>query len=331
MSDTILSRTIASMIELNQLDRVQFTPSQGVVVALGVFDGVHRAHQAIISECVRVAKNRGGIPAVFTFRNHPSEILSPSERSLLLTPHVIKREILASLGVDRLIAPDFDRSLAQMPPQQFIEDVLGRRLAARVVLAGFNFRFGRKGEGDATMLLSYQGGLFDEVRILPRFEHEGVPLSSTRIREAILRGDLGAAESMLGRRYRLAGKVVAGDRRGRLLGYPTANLGVVSQPIPPEGIYGARVHFDPTSTVGTNGLVYIGSAPTFQRQATESPVRIEVFLMDWQGDLYGQWIFVEVMCYIRGDVIFDNPSDLVTQIHKDRDFFQKWLNQHPDM
>ena len=319
------------MIELNRLDEVQFTPDHGMVVALGVFDGVHRAHQAIIRECVQLAKERRGTPAVFTFRNHPSEILSPSQPTPLLTPHVIKREIFARLGVDLLIAPDFDRSLAEMAPQQFIEDVLGRRLAARVVLAGFNFRFGRGGGGGAEMLSSYRGTLFDDVRIIGMFEFGSSALSSTRIRKSILSGNLPAAEVMLGRRYRLAGKVVAGDGRGRLLSFPTANLEVLNQPIPPQGIYGARVFLQPMSSVGIDGLMYIGSAPTFHRQTTEKPIRVEVFLMDWEGDLYDQWIFLEVMCYIREDMVFDTPEQLVKQMKMDKEFFQKWLEQHPDI
>ncbi|MFH1739192.1 MAG: riboflavin kinase, partial [bacterium] len=254
---------------------------------------------------------------------------SPETLPLLLTPHVIKRSLLADLGVDLLVAPTFDRQLANIPPREFIEEILANRLMARNLLVGFNFRFGRGGHGDAEMLASYEGRLFNQVRVIPAFEFEGSPLSSTRIRQAILDGDLPTAESMLGRRYRLAGKVVPGDGRGRVLGFPTANLEVPNQAIPPAGIYGSRVFFEPTSADAINGLLYIGSAPTFHTAAGEHPTRVEIFLMNWEGDLYDQELFVEVICHIREDKTFQTSQDLVKQIEKDRDFFTDWLYQNP--
>jgi len=316
------------MREIDDLDAVQLNPGDNVSVALGVFDGVHRAHQALVSECVRSAREIGGTAAVFTFQNHPAEVLFPNENLSLLTPHSVKREILASLGVDLIIAPQFDLALAEISPREFVESILGERLAARHVYAGFNFRFGKGGRGDAAMLQSYQGRLFERVHIVPMMKYDGLPLSSTRIREAVQAGNLDAAEAMLGRRYRLAGLVVAGDSRGRLLGFPTANLDIGKQTLPREGIYGARVFFVAASSEGFDSLLYIGSAPSFRAGNEQRPVRIEVFLMDWEGDLYNRELFVEILCSIREDRVFNDPCDLVRQIEKDREFFLAWLEKN---
>ncbi|HPA46659.1 MAG TPA: riboflavin biosynthesis protein RibF [bacterium] len=317
------------MREVDHLDGIQLNPGDNVSVALGVFDGVHRAHQALVLECVRSAREIGGVAAVFTFRNHPAEVLLPNENLSLLTPHSVKREILAELGVDLLVAPPFDRALAEIAPKEFVESILGQRLMARRIYAGFNFRFGKGGRGDAAMLQSYQGRLFERVHIVPMMKYDGLPLSSTRIREAVQAGDLDAVEAMLGRRYRLAGRVVTGDARGRILGFPTANLDIGKQTLPREGIYGARVFFQSTASKGVKGLLYIGSAPSFRQGPEPAPVRVEVFLMDWEGDLYNRDLFVEILCPIREDRFFENPSDLVRQIKKDRDFFLAWLEKNP--
>ncbi len=316
------------MIELSELQDIACTANDGVVVALGVFDGVHRAHQAILAECVERARKNNGTAAVFTFRNHPTEVFAPKHPALLLTPHPIKRAILAESGIDLLVAPEFDQALADMAPEAFIEDILGGRLSARGICVGFNFRFGRRRRGDAAMLSSYEGRLFKKVTVMPRHELDGVPISSTRIREDIICGDLTAAEAMLGRPHRLAGLVVHGEKRGRILGFPTANLEISNQPMPPVGIYGARVCFEPDFKEGIDSLMYIGSAPTFHPNGSNAPVRVEVFLMNWEGDLYGHDLYVEILCHIRDDRVFDDPAQLAAQIEQDRQFFVNWLAAH---
>lgn len=279
-------------------------------VALGNFDGIHLGHRQVISPVLNFDGNFRA--TVVTFSPHPREFFTGEPRSLL-TPQEEKVLHLEAIGVQQLVLLPFNRELASLTPQQFVEEILVNQLQARHVSVGVDFCFGSKRTGTAEDLSAIAATFGIGVTIVPLLLFQGKRISSSAIREALLSGDLQTANRMLGRSYRLVGRVVTGQQLGRTIGFPTANLQLLGDKlVPRQGVYGVRV-----SGIGTEnpvlGVMNIGNRPTVNGMAQT----IEVHLLDWSGDLYGKTLIVELEEFIRPEQKFASLDDLKAQIYKD--------------
>jgi riboflavin kinase/FMN adenylyltransferase len=264
-------------------------------VAVGEFDGVHLGHRAVIDDN----------DTVLTFEPHPLVVVRPEAAPRLLNSLEVKTELIAELGVQELVIIPFDQGFAHQSPQEFIDRVLIERLGAESVSVGENFRFGHGAAGDADLLRA--DGRF-QTRVVPLVEADGEVISSSRIRGLIAAGDVEAAARLLGAPFRLRGEVVHGDHRGRELGFPTANL-VPDQllALPGHGVYACRMG-------ARAAAVSIGVRPTFQ---TGRGVLVEAYVLDFEGDLYGQEITLEFLSRLRGERRFTSAEALIEQMAAD--------------
>ena len=264
-------------------------------VAIGTFDGVHVGHQAVIE----------GADTVLTFEPHPLEVLHPPAAPKLIMPFEIKRDVIEGLGVDELVVIPFDKEFAQIEPDRFIGDVLGKRLSAEHVSVGENFRFGAKAKGDPPMLSAHPEF---ETRVVPLVEVEGETVSSTQVRALVAAGEVDKAARFLGGPFLFEGEVMPGDRRGRELGMPTANIVPDDRLVAPgHGVYAAWAHGHPAA-------VNVGVRPTFE---TGRGLLVEAYLLDFSGDLYGEVLRIAFVKRLRGEKRFDSADDLVAQMHRD--------------
>lgn len=284
---------------------------QQTAVALGTFDGVHLGHQTIISHAVNLARQSNGTSVVFTFSNHPLSVINPKHcPPLIITPEE-KAARIAALGVDVLLTIPFTRELLQLSPRDFIS-LLTDALQPAYIVVGPNFTFGYRGAGTPELLR--QGGKENGFEVvIPAALHIGkVLVSSTAIRQLILKGKVQQAATLLGRPFRISGQIEPGDGRGgRIIGFPTANISLdASLVTPADGVYAVQ------TTVGEaqyKGLANVGSNPTFHGKNR----RIEVHILDFSGDLYGQNIAVDFLAKIRDEKTFDGVGSLKAQIAKD--------------
>jgi riboflavin kinase / FMN adenylyltransferase len=264
-------------------------------VAVGEFDGVHLGHREVIR----------GSDTVLTFEPHPLQVVRPEAAPKLLTSLEAKAELIGQLGVDELVVIPFDQGFAQQSPQEFIDLVLVDRLQATRVSVGENFRFGHRAAGDPDMLAA--DGRF-ETRVVPLVEVDGEIVSSSHIRGLVLAGEVELATRFLGAPFRLRGEVVQGDRRGRTLGFPTANI-VPDETLvcPGHGVYVARAN-------GECAAVSVGVRPTF---GTGRAVLVEAYLIDRDVELYGQTLRIDFHSRLRGERRFDSVDALVEQMRED--------------
>jgi riboflavin kinase / FMN adenylyltransferase len=281
-----------------------------VVVALGNFDGVHLGHRTVLARAAEEARKRDGLVVAATFWPHPRSVIGRGEPPRLLTTLEARREELLRSGADEVRVIPFDQALSKKSPREFVEDVLIGDLRASSVVVGENFRFGYKASGDVGDLVRIMrerggDGLAVEVR------GDGAEISSTRIRELLARGEVAEAAGLLGRPYAVRGEVAVGDRRGRTIGFPTAN--VVPDPavvVPEAGVYACLVRVgDDVHAACTN----VGVAPTFGRGES----KIEAHLLDFEGDLYGRIVEVRFLQRIRGERKFSGIEELKEQIGRD--------------
>jgi riboflavin kinase/FMN adenylyltransferase len=287
------------------------------VVAVGNFDGVHRGHQGVIAETAAEARRLGAPLGVLTFEPHPRQVFQPDLPPFRLTPLRIKARVLESLGVDHLYVLHFDWDLAAMSAEDFVRDILVRDLAARHVVTGWNFRFGNKRRGDATLLRELAGeGGFGVTAVEPVAARDGEVFSSSRIREALAEGRPEDAARLLGRAWEIEGRVEHGDRRGRTIGFPTANLALGEYLIPALGVYAVRAGVDEGQrTVWMDGVANLGRRPTVDG----TRVQLEVHLFDRKPDLYGAHLRVQLLHFLRGEKKFDGLDALRAQIARDCD------------
>jgi riboflavin kinase / FMN adenylyltransferase len=273
-------------------------------VAVGTFDGVHLGHREVIA----------GADSVLTFDPHPVSVVAPQHTPKLLTTLVRKGELLASLGVQELIVIPFDADFAQRSAAEFIDDVLVGALGASQVAIGENFRFGHKAQGDPGLLLADQR--FDTV-VHPLLEVDGEIVSSSHIRGLVLAGDVGEANRLLGSVFQLAGTVAHGDKRGRELGFPTANLVPDDALVcPGHGVYACLAYQDPArpSAHPRPAAVSIGVRPTFETGRGEL---IEAYILDFDEEIYEQTLRLEFLARLRGERRFEDPAALIAQMHRD--------------
>ena len=285
------------------------------VVTVGNFDGVHRGHQALVRATREEARSLGGTSVVLTFDPHPSRVLSPDRAPASLMTLAQKAEVLGELGVDRLAVLPFGIELSRKDPAEFARHVLSDTLGARVVVVGTNFRFGRARSGDVTLLARLGEAVGFRVRTLDPVLEEGAPISSSRIREALARGDVSAARLLAGRPFFVDGTVVRGEGRGRTLGIPTANLEVENETVPGGGVYVGWAHVRPRDQGGEPlpAVVNVGRRPTFGGVA----LTVEAHLIDFGGDLYGRGLRLEFLERLRPESRFPSVDALVQQIHAD--------------
>lgn len=290
--------------------------ARGASVAVGNFDGVHRGHRAVIAEAGQAAHAQGLPWAVLTFEPHPRRLFQPDLPPFRLTPMRAKARLIAELGVDFLIVQRFDRAFAGVSAETFVDNVLVRAIGARHVVSGYDFVFGRGRGGDCALLLKMGAERgFDFTAVRPVADEQGEALSSTRVRACLAAGDAKGAAHVLGRPFEIEGRVRRGAARGRTLGFPTANLALGPYQRPKLGVYAVRVGLEtPGGMVWLPGVANLGRRPTFGDRLDEV---LEVFLFDFEGDLYGRRLRVRLIDYVRPERRFDGPASLKAQIAAD--------------
>ncbi len=280
---------------------------------MGVFDGVHLGHQAVIQGAVEAARAGGGLAGLLTFDPHPIRVIAPEKApSALLATLDHKAQIVSSLGVDLFIPLHFDAAFAAMEAGDFIKRLTAA--AVRTIAVGEDWRFGHHRSGDVELLKGQAASQGFRLVAVPPLMFEGDRISSTRIRQAIRDGNLNGASRMLGRPYSVSGTVVPGDQLGRTLGFPTANLPVGDVQLPPGGVWAVSISDDRGGSWG--GVANLGTRPTV---GAGGPVRFEVHLFGFSGDLYGQSLEVRFEKHLRPERKFPSLEDLKIQIQKDAD------------
>ncbi len=292
----------------------------GCAVTIGAYDGVHLGHRAVIAEVRRLASAQHLPTTVVTFDRHPAMVVRPASAPLLLTDLDQKLELLEQTGVDRVAVVRFDAARAAESADDFVREVLVGTLGARLVVVGEDFHFGHGRAGDVALLRKLGGELGFETEGLALVGPDGGPagdadrVSSTAIRRRLRAGDLAGANAWLGRPTEVRGVVSPGDQRGRTLGFPTANVAVPGEILlPADGIY-AGWYERPDGSVHPTAMS-LGRRPTFYQQAHAS--LLECFLLDFEGDLYGEQARVRFVARLRGEKRFSSVDDLVEQMHRD--------------
>jgi riboflavin kinase/FMN adenylyltransferase len=285
----------------------------GRVVAIGVFDGVHRGHQEILRRAVEAARSSGASSAAVTFYPHPDAVLHRRSAPPMLTPLARKAELLEELGMQELLVVPFDKDFAQLTPGSFCSAVLSDHLGARAVFVGENFRFGHLGAGTPADLLLYGQSHGFEVVAVGLARDSGEVISSTRIRELLREGRVAEAAGLLGRPHRIEGTVVSGAGRGRGLEAPTANIAPTNDlALPRLGIYTTRSTVDGEDSY--RSVTSVGTNPTFE---SDGKIRIETLLLDYSGQLYGANLAVDFLARIRDQQAFANAQTLAARIKED--------------
>lgn len=299
----------------NHID--EFVKINNAVVTIGTFDGVHFGHQKIISRLQEIALQKNGESVILTFFPHPRMILHPEDKAIkLITTIQEKAERLEKLGIDHLIITPFTRDFSNLSPQEYIRNVLVDKIGTKHIVIGYDHRFGKDREGGLEQLQKFSKDFDFAVEEIPEQDINDVAVSSTKIRNAILSGDVKTANDFLGYHFHLTGKVIKGDQIGRSLGYATANLFVeeIYKLIPADGIYAVNVQI-PFSDKGKtfNGMAYIGHRPTINGMTHN----IEVNIFDFNQDIYGSTIRINFLDFVRSDQKFSSLDELKVQLAKD--------------
>ncbi len=288
---------------------------QAAIATIGVFDGIHQGHQKLIHQVVQSARNQNATALVITFAEHPMLVLS-GKAPLSIMPLSKRLAILEELGVDVCLTLQFTREVAHITAPNFIRDLI-QRLKIIGIVAGKDFHFGYQGQGNWALLQEIsKAGSFQAIPA-DLYLDGADKISSTRVRNAILAGELTTAQAMLGRPFSLIGKVVSGKQRGRELGFPTANLELVHGLCPPHGVYAGMTHIAGEHYLS---LISIGTCPTFREQ---SDVKIEVYLLDYHDNLYGQILETEIFEKIRDQKTFETVQALCDQVKADQAYVEK--------
>ena len=282
-----------------------------LVLAIGVFDGVHLGHRAVIERALSDARAAGGSTVVVTFDPHPARVLRPEQSPLLLTCTRHKQILIATLGVEHLLIIPFDDKLAAMEPDQFIHEISASANPLRQICVGENWAFGRRRAGNIKLLKTLGAGMGFEATGIPDVQLDGRAVSSTVIRNAVQAGDITTAAKLLGRHFSILGTVVEGRKMGRTIGFSTANLATNNEQLPPDGVYAVAVQLRGRKL---QGVANIGVRPTF----ADAGARVcEVHLFDHSGDFYGEEIEVSFLRFIREERKFSSADALREQIAMD--------------
>jgi riboflavin kinase / FMN adenylyltransferase len=298
------------------IDRIEniTQPFKNAVITIGNFDGVHIGHQALFHEVVEKADAINGTSIAITFEPHPLRVLQKNSLPPLITVYEQKNELIERAGIEVLICIPFTREFASLSAEVFIKDMLIAKIGMRVIVVGKDYTFGKNREGNLSVLKSYASQLGYEVIVADwiKTEHKVTDrISSTKIRELIMAGEVEPARKMLGRHYQIRGLVVRGrDRGGKLLGIPTANINLQDELCPKAGIYAVTVEYNQQHY---KGVANIGYSPTFE----DNQFTVEVHLLNFAKDIYGEKIRVNFIQRIRDEKKFAGISDLKDQIHRD--------------
>lgn len=297
----------------------QGIPPQPACLAIGVFDGVHLGHAAVIRQTLADARATSGIAVAVTFDRHPDAIVAPERTPPLLYPLWRRLEALTSLGVSTALVFPFDAEFRSQPAEAFVERLTRGFGKVASIAVGNQFVFGHGRGGNVALLqrLGQERGFV--VHPVPPFTLDDKPVSSTRIREKVAAGDLIGASALLGRPYSLCGEVMAGDRLGRTLGFPTANVSAAGLVLPPMGVYAAVAHIQGQRRPAA---VNIGRRPTVSGSALET--RVEAHLLDFEGDLYGARAELELAECLRPEIRFSSRQALAEQIGRDVHQVRQW-------
>lgn len=287
-------------------------------LSVGAYDGIHRGHQQVLSTMVDLARDRGLAPAVVTFDQHPAAVLRPENAPLLLTDQDQRVRLFEGLGIEWLYLLQFNQERSQTSDREFVAEVLVNRMNVKLVVVGSNFHFGKARAGSVDTLRSYGDEMGFEVIGLDLFSDDDAvePISSTAIRRALAGGDITAVNAMLGRSFEVTGEVVQGDQRGRVIGFPTANI--VFRPgraWPAKGVYAGWAVLPDGRRIAS--AINIGMRPTFHQHA-EQPL-LEAHLIDFDEDLYGQHLQIEFTEFLRSERRFGGIDEIAEQLKKDVD------------
>lgn len=304
----------------HQLKRDQLPETSA---AIGFFDGIHRGHQQVIQKAVDDAAISGREAAVITFYPHPSVVLRPDVENIsYITPPAEKEAILEGMGIDRLYVIEFNKALSSVSPAEFVDHFLVE-LNIRHIVAGFDFSFGHKGKGNMENLEQYANGRFT-FSTVEKVKESGEKISSTRIRHLLMEGRVEETNQLLGRPLSLTGRVVEGDKRGRTIGYPTANL-EVSQDylLPRTGVYAVTAEVNSRKW---KGMANLGYKPTFQEKADKPSVEVNLF--DFDEDIYGETVRLEWLVFIREEKKFNGVEELIENIKNDEQQIRSLLSRN---
>lgn len=317
----------------------EFETLENAIVTIGTFDGVHIGHQKILKKLVDCAKETGGESVLLTFFPHPRLIINPSDENLRLINDIEeKAHQLALAGIDHLIITPFTRDFSNLSPEEYIRNVLVNKLGTKTIIIGYDHHFGKDRKGSIKDLIHF-ADIFDfTVQEIVKQDIEHVAVSSTRIREALIKGDIETANKYLGYSFELTGTVEKGDQIGRTIGFPTANIHVHEQHklIPAYGIFAVEVEVypgvstvcpgeygDPKPLSTEKGMCYIGTRPTVDGMNR----KIEVNLLDFQGDLYDKTLRIKFLAFIREDERFETLEELQAQIKTDEQNIRAYFNK----
>ena len=288
----------------------QLPPHPHPVVALGNFDGVHLGHRAILKKAIDRARATAGTAFALTFDPTPAKVLAPARAPRLILAPEDKLELLGNSGIDGVIVIAFTQALSQLTPAEFVREYLVGRIGAREVVVGHSVSFGHARAGNAEVMSELGRQMAFETIVVGPIAVEGEVVSSTRVRELIAAGEMGAAARLLGRNHFLSGPVVHGRERGRTIGFPTANIDSATECLPPDGVYATRVIL-PDGAFAS--ITNIGMRPTFAEPART----IEAHIFDFDRDIYGAKVRLEILERIRGERKFDSGQALAAQIAED--------------
>lgn len=303
---------------------LQASPTfKNAVLTIGTFDGVHLGHQRIIERIRAIAREVGGESVLLTFHPHPRQVLHPEDDSLKLIQTLDER--IASLdhyGIDNLLIASFSSEFSHTEPEDYVRELLVKRINPRAVVIGYNHRFGHDRKGDVTLLEHMSKELGFTVHTISKEEVDHINVSSTNIRHALLDGDVDLANKLLGHPFEISGTVIRGNGLGAQLGYPTANIFIEekSKIIPGAGIFAVMVEH---ASVRYNGMLYIGTRPTFD--GVEASIEVNIF--DFNKDIYGDKLRLELISALRGDEKFGTQEELVVQLGRDKINALKVLSQ----
>ena len=302
----------------------EFNTVNNAVVTIGTFDGVHLGHRKIIARIKELAAESGGETVILTFFPHPRMILHPEDESIkLITTINEKAALLEQLGIDHLIITPFSRDFSNQTPEAYIRDVLVNKIGTKKIVIGYDHRFGKDRRGGLDDLLKSSPVYGFEVIEIPEQDINDVAISSTRIRTALLGGNIELANAFLGYPFFITGKVVRGDQIGRTIGYPTANIviGERYKLIPSDGIYAAKIK---VKGILHKGMAYIGSRPTINGLTRN----IEINIFDFDQEIYNEEVTLHFCNYVRGDIKFTSLDELKVQLAKDKIDVSALLKDH---